>query len=299
MDISNLWLVFIIATNFFSAAVVLMDRYLVTSPTMIKPAVYAFYIGFLSIAAILVLPFGLVSKPTPAIVGLALITAVSYVLFILFFYKSLKLGHASDVAPATGAAAAISTLVFSFLILGDKLPPNFIPGLILLVGGTLFLSHLRFSRRVTLWVIAGGFFFGLSSVLVKALFNATPFWNAFFWSRIANVFGAFLLLAWPGNLKATVQSLKQSSIGTKTLVVFNKGLGGLAFLLFLAAVKLGDVSLTNALGGVQFAFLLVFALAFGRKFPEYFSENVHHRHEIFHKIFATSAIVVGFFILFR
>lgn len=297
--IDNLWLALVIATNFLSAAAVLIDKYLVSSPAIGRPAVYAFYISFLSIVTLLILPFGVVDQPSAEILILSLATAVSYILFILFFYKSLKAADATDVAPAAGAIAAISTFFFSFLILKTAMPSNFIPGLVLLIAGTLFLSHFRFSKKVTVWVVAAGLCFGLSSVLVKLMFNTAPFWNAFFWSRIANVFGALLILAWPGNLQAVAGSLKRSSLSTKFLVIFNKGLAGLAFLLFLIAVKLGNVSLTNGLNGIQFAFLLVFAFIFTRKFPEYFSESVHRKREILHKIFATLVIIVGFLILFR
>ena len=87
-------------------------------------------------------------------------------------------------------------------------------------------------------------------------------------------------------------------MGTKTAVVVNKVIAGFAFLLILYAIKLGDVSVVNALTGVQFAFLLLFAILFSKRFPEYFYESVHHHHAILRKLVATVLIMVGLFLLF-
>lgn len=293
------WVYFLVASNFLSALTVLLDKFLLTSRRIGQPVVYAFYIGFLSITAVAVLPLGVVLKPTNQIIFLSLAVAVAYLAFILFFYKAIKAFDASDVAPVSGATAALSAVFFSWLILDSPPPANFIPGLILLVSGMLFLAHSRFSKRAVFWTVTAGFSFGLSSILVKQMFNVTPFLNAFFWSRMANVVGALMLLCWPGNWQAVTASLKKSSFNTKLLVVFNKTLGGVAFLLFLLAVKWGEITLVNALGGIQFAFLLGFAFIFTKKFPEYFSESIHKKSEIIHKTMAVAAIVTGFFILFR
>ncbi len=293
-----LWLYLALGASFLNAIVVLIDKYLLVSPAVGKPAVYAFYVGSLSAAALLLLPFGVVLSPTASIIELSLVIAFSYIFSILFLYKSLKLCDASDVAPAVGAVSAVSTFIFGSLILRSQLPANFTPAFILLVIGTLLMSHLRFARNSTIFVILAGVLFGLSSVFLKMMFVSTTFWNGFFWSRLANVLGAMTLLLWPANVKAVFHNLKSSSFGAKFTVVFNKGLAGFAFLMFLGAVSLGEVSLVNALSGVQFVFLLFFAAIFAKRLPNFIFETAHHGRVVLHKTLATGLIIAGLLILF-
>ncbi|MBI2062796.1 MAG: DMT family transporter [Candidatus Yanofskybacteria bacterium] len=293
-----LWIYLIIFAQFLNAVVTLVDKHFVTSALIGKPSVYAFYIGAMSVAAILLLPFGVVAVPTPDVFLLSLVAGVSYVFSLLFLYKSLKLSDASDVAPALGAVSAIATLGFSFLFLGENPTGNLLYGFILLVFGTFITSYFHLTKKATLFLITAGILFSLSTIFLKELFNQTAFWNGFFWSRLANVLGVALLLIWPGNARAIRRNIKTSSAGTKTAVVANKVIAGFAFLLILYAIKLGDVSIINALTGVQFAFLLLFAILFTKKFPNYFYESVHHHHTVLRKTVATGVIVVGLALLF-
>lgn len=294
------WLFFALAANFLFALTVLLDKYLVTSSAIGRPAVYAFYIGAMSAVVVLLLLFGVVLSPAPLVLALSLAVGLTYIVWLVFFYCGLQLADASDVAPAAGAIAAVVTFLFSRLILGAALPVNFLLAFVFLLAGTGLMVHWRFSHRRLLWlVLLAGLFFGLSSVLIKLLFLKTSFLDAFFWSRLANVFGALLLLLWPGNAKAVFRNLKTSIWRTKFLVVGNKFLAGLAFLFLLAAIKLGEVSLVNALNVSQYVFLLLFALLFAKKFPDYILESRHHGWIVWHKLVATGLIIAGFYLLFR
>lgn len=292
-----LWIYLIILAQFLNAIVTLVDKHLVTSALIGKPVVYAFYVGVLSGVAVLILPFGMVFVPSLNVLLLSFMAGVGYVFSLLFLYKSLKLSEASDVAPALGAVSAVATFGFSFLFLGENLSGNFLYGFVLLVIGTFITSYFHLTKKATIFLVTAGFLFGLSTVLLKELFNQTAFWNGFFWSRMANVLGVALLLLWPANLKAVLGNIKTSSTGTKTAVIANKFVAGFAFFMILYAIKLGDVSIINALTGVQFAFLLIFTILFTRKFPQYFYETSHH-HAILRKVFATIFIMAGLALLF-
>ncbi|MBI2670157.1 MAG: EamA family transporter [Candidatus Yanofskybacteria bacterium] len=293
-----LWVYLIILAQFLLAIVTLVDKHFVTSALIGKPVIYAFYIGAMSVVVILFLPFGVVMAPELAVIKLSLVAGVSHVFSILFLYKSLKLSDASDVAPALGAVSAVATFGFSTVFLGEGLTGNFLYGFILLVIGTFLTSYFHLTRKATLFLIIAGILFGFSTVFLKELFNQTAFWNGFFWSRLANVLGVTVLLLWPSNVRAIWNNVKTSSVGTKTAVVANKIIAGFAFLLILYAIKLGDVSVINALTGAQFAFLLLLAVLFTKKFPKYFYESVHHHHAILRKAIATIVIAIGLALLF-
>jgi uncharacterized membrane protein len=87
-------------------------------------------------------------------------------------------------------------------------------------------------------------------------------------------------------------------VTTKLAVIINKVLAGLAFILILYAIKLGEVSLVNALAGIQFVFLLILAVVFTKKFPEYFHEDISNRKIIVQKLVATVLIAAGLALLF-
>ena len=292
------WIYLVVIAQLLNAVVTLIDKHFVTSALIGKPVVYAFYMGVLSGAAVLLLPFGVVLAPTIMVLWLSLVAGISYVFALLFLYKSLKLSDASDVAPVFGAVSTVATFGFSFIFLGGSLSGNFLSGFILLVVGTFITSYFHLTKKAILFLVVAGVMFGFSTVFLKELFNQTAFWNGFFWSRLANVLGVVILFLWSNNARAILDNIKTSSMGTKTAVVVNKVIAGFAFLLILYAIKLGDVSVVNALTGVQFAFLLLFAILFSKRFPEYFYESVHHHHAILRKLVATVLIMVGLFLLF-
>lgn len=294
----SFWILIALAAQFLNASVTLLDKYLIASKSVSRPVVYAFYISILSGVTVAILPFGLVGWPTLNVIWLSLATAFAYVFSILFLYKSLALADASDVAPVMGAMTAIATLFFSSLILSSGLTSNFLSGFVLLTAGTVLMSYFRFNWRSAFYVLLAGILFGLSSVIVKMVFNETDFWTGFFWSRMGNVAGAVFLLAWPDFRRAILQNISSSSAKTKFLVVANKALAGLAFLFILLAISLGDVSVVNAIGGTQFVFLILFALLFTKKFPNYFFESIHKPITVVQKAAATILIVVGYFVLF-
>lgn len=292
-----LWILLIILAQLLNAFVTLVDKYFVTSTLIGKPVVYAFYVGAMSGVAILLLPFGVILPLTAGVAWLSLVAGISYVFSILFLYKALKLSDASDVAPALGAISAVATLGFSVVFLETGLTGNFLYGFVLLVAGTFITSYFHLTKRATLFLIIAGALFGFSTIFLKEIFNQTTFWNGFFWSRLANVAGVALLLLWPANTRAIWSNVKTSSIGTKTAVVANKIIAGFAFLMILYAIKLGDVSIINALTGVQFAFLLLLAVLFTKKYPQYLYETTHH-HAVARKAAATAVIAIGLAFLF-
>ncbi|MBI2057991.1 MAG: DMT family transporter [Candidatus Yanofskybacteria bacterium] len=293
-----LYLFLALAAQVLNALVVLADKYLIASKLVVKPVVYAFLIAVLSGVVIVILPFGVVVTPTVAIIFLSLAVSFAYVFSILFLYKSLAVSDASDVAPILGAVSALSALLFNHLFLGGHPVGNFLGGFTFLVVGTVLMSYFRFSGRSLAYVIFSGMLFGLSSVLVKMIFLETTFWNGFFWSRMGNVVAALIFLIPSANRRVIFNNILSLSFKTKFFILANKTLAGFAFLLILLAINLGDVSVVNAIGGVQFVILIIFALIFSKKFPDYFYESVSNRMTIVQKVGATILVSTGYVLLF-
>jgi drug/metabolite transporter (DMT)-like permease len=292
------WIGLVVVAQLMNASTVLIDKYLLVKTNGVRnPVAYAFYVSMLSGVVLVMVPFGFVSWPSLSLVGLSLLTAVSYVFSILLLYSVLKAAIPSDVIPVVGAVSAVTTFSLAFLFLHQDLPGGFLPAFILLTLGLLLISHFRFDRRSFCLTFLSGIFFGVSIFLVKIIFLDASFADGFFWSRIANVLVALPLLLLPANLAAIRGVVKKSSPDVKWLVVGNKALAGFSFIFILMAVKLGSVSVVNALSGLQFVFLLGFAYLGARLFPEIFHGEIHP-HNFPHKIFGIALIVMGFLALF-
>lgn len=294
-----LWLFLAALAQLLNAATVLLDKYVLSCVNCGSrtPVAYAFYISLLSGFVLVLVPFGQVSLPSIEVLLLCGLTALAYITSIVLLYSAIQTTPPSDVVPVVGAVSAITTFGFAYLFLRQDLPDTFLLAFVFLVFGTFLISHFRFTRHSFIQVFAAGVLFGTSAFLIKLIFLETTFIDGFFWSRMTNVVGAFLLLLLPGALSAVKLSASQTTQGTKWLVVGNKALSGLAFVLTLLAIQLGSVSVVNALSGLQFVFLLSFAILGAKHFPKIIQGEVHS-YSLLHKSIGVTFIVIGFATLF-
>ncbi|MFT5179570.1 MAG: putative membrane protein [Candidatus Paceibacteria bacterium] len=302
------WIVLVVIAQFINAIVAIIDKYLVSSKRVGNPITYTFYIGILSSLSILVFLFGsitipLISLDLPSFSNIAFISfkelillvvvSVSFLGALVTLFSAFRDADTSDVVPVVGSVAAIFTLGLSTLLLGSVLTGGFIWGFILLIVGMLMVSHFRFSKKTAMYSIIAGALFGLNIVTMKLLFLETNFDNAFFWSRIGiALFALLLLFKIPKKTKT-----KGGKTSSWAIILGNKVLAGIAGLLILKAIDVGDVPIVQALGGLQFLFLLVFALFLGNKTPYSCGDNCTKR-ELVQKIISVIIISIGFAFLF-
>lgn len=311
----TLWIWLAVGAQFIEAAVKLLDKYIVSSDgSFPKPFVYAFYtclftggwivaflfgaipIGF--IQSLPILSFDNVHTPTLGVISLALVAGYSLFVALVSLFKALRNADASDVVPVVGAVSAASSFLLSFLFLGTRLTPNFVIGVFLLALGTFLVSHLRFNWQTALTSIHSGLFFAIHFVALKGIFNETTFENGFFWSRIGLLIVALSMLLVPRYFKKITAQTKATSKKGGLLVLGAKMLAAVSTLLVLKATELGDVSVVQALGGLQFIFILFFGLFLGRRVPVACGENITCNTDIYHKATFIAIIVLGFFVLF-
>jgi drug/metabolite transporter (DMT)-like permease len=204
------------------------------------------------------------------------------------------------VVPVVGAMNALFTFFLGYYFFDTTLPQNFLLGMLFLVAGTVLTSSLRFSRQTMFSVFHAGIMFGLHYVVLKELFETTNFDTGFFWSRMAIVAIALSMLLIPYYYEKVMMRTKRVKKRDSYFLLGNKVLGGLASILMLMAVDLVDkslLSLPQALGGLQYLFLLAFSVCCGRYVSKDWGENVTSR-DILHKAVSIPLIVLGFFLLF-
>jgi len=308
-----IWIGLVLLAQFFNAIVALIDKFIVTSKKVPRPYLYAFYVSILSSFATVVLfldfipipiegvsipSFSNIVLPGLLIIILSFISGYAFFGALLSMFTAFKDSDASDVVPVIGSISAISTFVLSYLLLDSSLSINFIWGFVFLVAGTFLVSRLRLEIATLGLSVLSGFFFSVNFITIKYLFSVTDFDNGFFWSRIAIVIVALSTLFLKQNRHNLKHHTQQTSKrGGISLILGNKVLAGLASIMILKATELGDVSIVQALGGLQFVFLLGFTAIWGNKTPRAYGESATTT-ELFHKFLSVTIITIGFFLLF-
>jgi len=298
------WLIFAILAYFILAAVFLVDKYLLTGP-IADPKVYAFYIGFLGILVLFLIPFTGFYFPPGTQIILGLSAGAVFVWGLFWFYKTLRLFEASRVVPAIGGFIPLFTFGLIYLLTSGRevLTLQGLAAFILLVLGSILISiekgklsnvnSLKFSALAA-------FFLSLAFVMTKYVYLAQPFWNGFIWRSL----GGFLMaicffLLFPQIKKEIFKKRERFPRRTAGLFLANQAAGAGAAILqnwaiFLA--PLAFIPVINALSGIQYAFLFVLAVILSLKFPRLWQEEIS-KAAVLQKITAILLIAVGLALL--
>lgn len=288
-----LWFYIAITAYALNAVAFVIDKHLLSVP-ILRPISYAFWVGLLSLAAILVVPFGV------HWVGfyyflIAFASGAAFFFALVFLYKAIKKTDISVASTKVGILGVIFTYIFSVLILGDYFSNRSIVALGLMVVGIFFLG--KAGKGIWREALISGAVFGLSTVLLKLAFNQSTFLNGFFWTRMGLVGMALFTLTHPTARKEIFSALRESSHSSRFIFFVNKIIAGIGFALLYVAIKLGNVSIVNALLGVQFVFIFLLAVIFRNKISG-ISENVKGM-VLFEKVAGIILICVGLLMFFK
>ncbi len=246
-----------------NAASFVVDKYLLTAPIP-KPFVYAFWVSALSMSAIVLVPFG-VGAVSFSVAALALASGAAFFAALVFLYQGIRRSEISVVVSKIGTFNALFSYIFALVILKSVFLPISTLALILMLIGVVVLTWA--GKSAFPLDAASGLFFGLSFVLLKAVFNQADFINAIFWTRMGLVGSACMALVVPSIRHEIGASFRTIPSGSKLILVLNKILVGIGFLLLYYAIKQGDVVIVNAMIGFQFVFVFLLALALRNRIP--------------------------------
>ncbi len=287
-----LWLYLALIAYFINAIVFIIDKYLLAAPIP-KYHAYAFGVSSLSLVVLFLIPFGVSWQGTDFFL-LSFASGSAFFLGITFLYKTIKESDVSVAATQTGTMGAIFTYIFSVLILKESLPLNNLVAFLFLLAGIIMLGKIQ--KQILLSALLAGIFFGLSYVLLKLSFNSSDLINGIFWTRLGFIGTAFITL-FSGHVREEIKfSFNNSPRRSKFLFVFNKLLAGIGFIILYFAIQMGNVSLVNALLGLQFMFTFILALFLINKVPgikEDFSKRV-----LIPKLTGLTLVLIGLLILF-
>lgn len=296
------------------AIVAILDKYIVTSKTVLHPFSYAFYVSILSSLAVLIflfdwlnLPYGIETPsftdlivPTKLVIALSLISGGLMFVALVNLYEAFSKTDASDAVPVVASISAIGTILFEFLFLNGSFSGDKLIGFFLLAFGTVLVSHLKFDKTLILHTLVSGFAFAAYYAITKYIFDLTNFDSGFLYTRIGLVIAALVVITLPSYRKRIFRKLQNRVVSKHKASAYVLGIkifAGLASIMTLKAVQLGSVAIVQAIGGVQFLFLILFSAVFGRITHIHFGENGGIR-DIIQKGIAVTIISAGLFFIF-
>ncbi len=307
------WIVLAVAAQFLNALVALIDKRIVSDDKILpRPFVYAFYTCLIAGVWIIVyfislfpLPFGIhlpsfsnVIRPSLEVVALSFLAAYTFFTALVSMFTALRTADAADVVPVVGATSAVASFGLGYFFLHTEISSNFALGIALLSIGTFLVSHFHFTIKTALTAMHAGIFFALHYIAIKGLFLVTSFDDGFFWSRIAFMFYAASLLMNPTFFEKIKEQTKATTKQAGLLIFSNKIIAGVSTILILKATDLGDVAVVQALGGLQFVFILLLGIFFSLGPKKVHVGEVYKKETILQKALSVAIIALGFLVLF-
>lgn len=276
-----------------------LDKFILTD-SVDAPGVYTFYSTIIMFGAFVLWPFGV-----ELLVGIdwlwAFVSGVAFGVGLWLLYLAVNEGETSHITPFQGAFVTIGSYALGAVFLNEQLSQLQIWGIVLLVVASFLLSFEK-SRKHNgihigfLWAMLAGLAFAVSHVSAKYLYDIYPFLTGFMWTRATTGFVGLALLLSP----AVIRSFKKKPAKQQTLakqyaipiIIGNKILAILAVVGIQYAAAIGEVTLVQALSGVQFVLMFFLILLFTKLTPKFFKESFSRR-EIVVQSLALCIVVIG------
>ena len=252
------WLFAALLAQVILGTAAVIDKFLLKK-SFPNPVGYTFWIGILSVVALVLVPFGF-EWVSIALMVRALAAGAVFIAALLLYFWALYYGEASGAIIAIGGLSPVATLVFTRMLLDTGLEPHELIGFLFLIFGAFLLSFAaeRASRmRVFLFVVASAILFGYSNVLTKEVFDATSFVTGFVWVKVGSVLAALLFLFYLPWRAKILRPASRDEFHNKAGYVANRVYAGIGSLLIYYAIFLGVPPLVDAMQGVRFLFVFL------------------------------------------
>lgn len=286
-----------------NAGALLVDKILLKT-SLPNPVTYTFYVNLLQLLVLFLIPFGFQFYwGTPTYFAIA--SGLVGILAFYAYFSSLREAEASIVGPVVGTFNPLFSLLLGAFFIEQALSFDHQLAFFVLILGTIILTWnfwrkgLRFNKPFFL-MIASGFFFGLSYVLLRQAFLGTTFINGFIISRATSGLFALIFLLPPGSRKQIFAgNHKNKEITSKaTLILLASGqiMGALSVTLITFGISLASPALVNALFGVQYLVILVASLILAKRNPHLLDEPLSKK-AIYRKAIGAGVISLGLYLL--
>ncbi|OQX00646.1 hypothetical protein BWK69_01035 [Candidatus Parcubacteria bacterium A4] len=298
------WLFITLLAYLLLAISSLADKYILKAHVANYKA-YAFFIGFLSIFVLPLVPFFVHGGLEFNYIFLAFLAGAVLFLGLYWFYKSLQIFEPSRIVPIIGAFCPIFISLLIYVFSDGEEALSFSNGIafIFLVLGGLLLTYekTKISYKSILFAATTAFLFGFYFVLAKYVYGMEAFWTGFILIRVGTFLTAvvFLIFFFKEIKKEFFAQKIKFQGGTVRLVIGSQIVGTVGVFLQNWAIALSPlvfVAVISALQAVQYVFIFMFAALLSWKFPKILKEDIS-KEIIFQKISAIILIAIGLAIL--
>ncbi|MDP3993721.1 MAG: EamA family transporter [Candidatus Doudnabacteria bacterium] len=275
-----------------------VDKFLLTKAVR-HPVAYAFYIGITGPLTFVLAPFGL-KLVSFSDLFIAIIAGACFVWALYFLYVATQATSISRLLPIEGGFVPFFTLVFAYIVLGERLTSSQFVAFIFLVTGAVLIAFRKdaghWHPKALGYAVIAAALFALSFVLTKYIFNQTNFVSGLIWTRLGFFAVSLSFLIPSSSRRHIADATKEATPGNKILYYGARLSGGLAGLMQNYAISLGSVIIVNALQGVQYAFLLLLTIFFSEYYPNILKERIT-KLILAQKILAIVLISLGLYFL--
>jgi len=305
------WFILAIIGHLSNGVAFAIDKILLKS-AFSRSATYAGIVGLLSTVVALAVPFVSFWPSDFSHWLLAAVSGATFILAMWAFFAALARAEATRVVPIVGSLIPIFTLAGTFAFLAERLSDRTFLGFALLIAATIMLSVGKAGRptQQTIWLaVCSAILFAVSSVAGKAVYEDSGFLGGFIATRLFAALTALLLLV-VIDRQAGSEALsivhparrsgrskhKQPGKMAAMLALVGQVMGAIGFVLVQWGVAQGSASLVNALQAVQYAFLVILALALRKRAPQLLGEHLD-RKALAMKITALVVTAAGMYLL--
>src|SRR6267143_2597570 len=155
----------IIAHGLIGASLV-WDKVLLRRPETRNLVSYVFWLGFISVFGLFLIPFGF-QVPSLTVIILAFAAGLLHLVANFFYYAALKAGEASQTLAIMGGFSPVATALIAIRLLRHPLGRGSLLGFVLLVGGgfLMFFSEKLNYREMLPSILFASASFGLVNVM--------------------------------------------------------------------------------------------------------------------------------------
>lgn len=299
------WFIIINIAYFLNAVSTVVNKFLLTKKIP-NPAVYTFFICFLNLLALLLIPFGFQLYSWGQII-FALITGVLFAFSLLYMFKALHYNEASRITPFMGGLQPIFIFILAWIFLDETLSLGVFVAFIIIILGTVLLSwhygdnlppESKQSRLHGYFMaLIATILFAIMYTMSKYVYLNQDFISGFVWTRIGAFIGSLILLIKPQNIKDVWQEIRHPNQKSGPLFLLGQAAGAISFVLVNYAIAIySSVAVINALRGIEYVFLLIMVIILAKKWPHILEEKITNL-TIAQKIIAITLIMIGLIII--
>lgn len=309
-----MWAILAISAYLLLAVNGVADKFLL-SKSVKHPVAYAFYVGITGPLTLVLSVLGVIGQwlhwnflqtefvfqwLTFGQTIVALIGGASFPFALYFSYKAIQQTSISRIMPIQGGLVPIFTLVLAYLILDERLAGLQVLAFLFLVAGAVLIS---FKKKHGQWhalafgnAATAAFLFALSLTLQKYVFGHVNFGSGLIWTRMGFFLASVSFLVSGQSRGYIFNTPKEVSTGNKFVYLAARVSGGVSGFLQNYAIKIGSVTLVNAMQGTQYVFLLMLTTIFSLRYPKILKEHLSAQ-SFSQKIISIILVTIGLVLL--